>query len=51
MANPTKDTTITIRATTAIKKLAEKCATAERRSIANYLAYLVEEAAKRRKLT
>ena len=46
MAKLTKTETITIRATRPMKKLAEKSAAAEHRSLANYFAHLVECAGK-----
>jgi hypothetical protein len=42
MARETKDSTITIRVTPAIKALAMKRATVERRSLAQYIAVLIE---------
>jgi hypothetical protein len=39
----TKDTTLTIRVTLEIKAMAVKRAKAERRSIANYIAILIEQ--------
>jgi uncharacterized protein (DUF1778 family) len=42
-----KDETITIRLTTAIKKLIVRRASASRRSVANYLALIAEEDARR----